>query len=46
MFAQDIEFMFKYNNITSFDDLSEAEMLVLLQTVSYLKVNSFTPNHS
>ncbi|KAI0570582.1 JmjC domain-containing protein [Pyrenophora tritici-repentis] len=46
MFMEDVEFTFEYENVTSFDHLSEAEMLVLLQPVSYPKVNSYTPDYS
>ncbi|CAI9635563.1 unnamed protein product, partial [Alternaria burnsii] len=45
MFAKDVEFTFEYDNVASFDHLSEAEMLALLQPVSYPKVNSYTPDH-
>ncbi|CAN9245675.1 unnamed protein product [Alternaria alternata] len=45
MFAKDVEFTFEYDNVTSFDHLSEAEMLALLQPVSYPKVNLYTPDH-
>jgi hypothetical protein len=44
MFAKDVEFTFEYENVTSFDHLSEAEMLALLQPVSYPKANSYTPD--
>ncbi|RAQ98941.1 JmjC-domain-containing protein [Stemphylium lycopersici] len=40
-----VEFTFEYENVVSFDRLSEAEMLALLQPVSYPKVNSYTPDH-
>ncbi len=40
---KDIEFAFEYENVASFDRLSEAEMLAFLQPVSYPKVNSYTP---
>jgi hypothetical protein len=45
MFAKDVEFAFEYENVASFDGLSEAEMLALLQPVSYPKVSSYTPAH-
>ena len=43
MFVKDVEFAFEYEDVTSFDGLSEAKMLALLQPVSYPKVNSYTP---
>jgi hypothetical protein len=43
MFVKDAEFAFEHQDVTSFDRLSEAEMLALLQPVSYPKVNSYTP---
>jgi hypothetical protein len=43
--VKDVEFVFEYENVASFDGLSEAEMLALLQPVSYPKVNSYTPAH-
>jgi hypothetical protein len=45
MFVKDVEFAFEYENVASFDGLSEAKMLALLQPVSYPKVNSYTPAH-
>ncbi|RMZ74108.1 transcription factor jumonji [Pyrenophora seminiperda CCB06] len=46
MFMEDVEFTFEYENVTSFDRLSEAEMLALLQPVSYPKVNLYMPDNS
>jgi hypothetical protein len=44
MFVKDVEFTFEYEDVTSFDHLSEAEMLALLQPVAYPMVNSYTPD--
>jgi hypothetical protein len=45
MFVKDVEFTFQYKNVTSSDNSSEAEMLALLQFVSYPKVNLYTLDH-
>jgi hypothetical protein len=44
MFTRDVEFAFEREYLTSFDRLLEHEMVALLQPVSYLKVNSYTPD--
>jgi hypothetical protein len=44
MFTRDVEFAFKAKKLTSFDCLPECEIVALLQPVSYLKVNLYTPD--
>ncbi|KAH9876360.1 hypothetical protein J1614_003884 [Plenodomus biglobosus] len=40
----DVEFAFEKEYLISFDRLLEDEVVALLQPVSYLKVNSYTPD--
>jgi hypothetical protein len=42
MFARDVEFAFEAKKLTSFDRLTECEMVALLQPMSYPEVNSYT----
>ncbi|KAF2844235.1 hypothetical protein T440DRAFT_494196 [Plenodomus tracheiphilus IPT5] len=44
MFTRDVEFAFEKEYLSSFDRLSEYEMVALLQPVSYPKVNSYMPD--
>jgi hypothetical protein len=44
MFTKDVEFAFEKEYLNSYDALPDDEMFALLRPISYLTVNSYTPN--